>query len=532
MFMTVKRHEREKQEAAGFSNRLSEAILQSSPLGLFLIDAAGGIQEQVSRSLSTLLRRDSFAGLTLDKLLAGLCSPRTLAEARPYLKTLLEGSVDSDEINPLRNVEIKQQNADGSFDAAQYCFEFTALRNPIEPRLWLVRVTDVSERVQSQRELEDLRSQTNVQAEIVRCLVKSGNAQFAAFLARTDASMKTIDTVLKKPAREAQAFRTKLEDTLREVDGVRNDAATFGFAALEVGARNFENSLQRLRARDSLSGSDFLPLAVKLDQLHERFAELRSLSVKSPPPAPPVAPAVQPRLKVPSANAAALEDTPAHMTTQIMDAPPFAKQALQTMAMNARRATSAGTLDATLATLTDLVAQEQRKTVVLECIGLEAVPAPYQGTVKNIAIQLIRNAVMHGIEAPEERGEARKLPHGTLSLEFRHAAEGGYELLFQDDGRGLDPDKVRRVAVAKGIVSEEAASRMRDRQAIKLIFKSGFTTLASSTGEATHGTGMSLVRRYIHEAGGKIALASLLGHETRFKVSLPEPGSSTESRVA
>jgi chemotaxis protein histidine kinase CheA len=54
-----------------------------------------------------------------------------------------------------------------------------------------------------------------------------------------------------------------------------------------------------------------------------------------------------------------------------------------------------------------------------------------------------------------------------------------------------------------------------------LIFKSGYTTLASASGEAPHGTGMSLVRRYVHEAGGKIALATLLGHETRFKVTLP-----------
>jgi two-component system chemotaxis sensor kinase CheA len=96
-----------------------------------------------------------------------------------------------------------------------------------------------------------------------------------------------------------------------------------------------------------------------------------------------------------------------------------------------------------------------------------------------------------------------------------------FELHFQDDGCGLDPDKVRATAVAKGLISEEAAARLRDRQAIKLIFKSGYTTLASASGEAPHGTGMSLVRRYVHEAGGKIALATLLGHETRFKVTLP-----------
>jgi two-component system chemotaxis sensor kinase CheA len=71
------------------------------------------------------------------------------------------------------------------------------------------------------------------------------------------------------------------------------------------------------------------------------------------------------------------------------------------------------------------------------------------------------------------------------------------------------------------VITEEAATRLRDRQAIKLIFKSGYSTLTSGPGEPRHGAGMSLVKRYVHEAGGRIALATLLGHETRFKLTLP-----------
>jgi two-component system chemotaxis sensor kinase CheA len=80
---------------------------------------------------------------------------------------------------------------------------------------------------------------------------------------------------------------------------------------------------------------------------------------------------------------------------------------------------------------------------------------------------------------------------------------------------------VRSTAIARGVVTGETAARLRDREAIKLIFKSTYTTLTTSPTDTSHGAGMSLVRRHIHEAGGKIALASLLGHETRFKVTLP-----------
>jgi signal transduction histidine kinase len=270
-----------------------------------------------------------------------------------------------------------------------------------------------------------------------------------------------------------------------------------------------------LRSRGALSGSDFLPLAVKLDQIYGQFALLRSLTSQAGPAAEP-------------------DDTPeARMTqngTQIIEAPKFLAEMAQKSAgktagksavPKAHRVAQAGSLDSTLTALTELVAQEHHKSVVLDCTGMQLVPPRYQATIKNVAIQLIRNAVMHGVESSAARVGAGKPVHGTLHLEFKAMPDQSFELHFRDDGCGLDPDKVRATAVAKGLISAEAAARLRDRQAIKLIFKAGYTTLDSAPGEAPHGSGMSLVRRYVHEAGGKIALATLQGHETRFKVMLP-----------
>jgi two-component system chemotaxis sensor kinase CheA len=315
---------------------------------------------------------------------------------------------------------------------------------------------------------------------------------------------------LKKPAREAGAFRSKLEETLQEVDKIRSDAATLKLTGLQSAAREFEDALQELRSRETLSGSDFLPLAVKLDSLYGQFALVRTLTSQAGPAreAEPVAP----------------EARVTENGTQIIEAPNYFSD-LEKMARKTappgRRMAPAGSLESTLLTLTDLVAQENQKTVALECNGLELVPARYQATIKNVAIQLIRNAVLHGLETPDERQSAGKSADGKLRLEFKSAPGNGFELLFQDDGRGLDPGVVRKIAVARGLLSEEEASGLRDRQAIKLIFKSGYTSLPEGSGESKHGSGMSLVRRYVHEAGGKIALASQLGSETRFKVTLP-----------
>jgi hypothetical protein len=519
MFISVKRHEREKQELLHASNRLTDAILKTSSIGLFLMDSKGKVQSQVSASLGTLFRRQDFGSLTVEKLIGPLVSAKTLSVVRTYMTRLLDSSRgEADEANPLQDVDVKLTNADGSFASAHYSFEFNSVDLPLEPRFWMVRVTDITARAQELRELEELRVQVLTQGEILRSVLQAGGTRFGSFLQKTDASMKTINGVLKKPAREAGAFRHKLEETLEEVDRIRRDAAALKLSGLQSAAREFEDALHELRSRETLSGSDFLPLAVKLDSLYGQFALLRTLTSQAGP-----------------AREAEPEAAEARVTengTQVIESPNFFAELAQHAAPPAQRMAAVGSLESTLITLTDLVAQENQKTVILECIGLDLVPPRYQATVKNVAIQLIRNAVVHGIENPAEREQAGKPPSATLHLEFNSIQSNGFELLFQDDGRGLDPDRVRDVAVARGLLTQDEARELRDRQAIKLIFKSGFTTMAENSGDAKHGSGMSLVRRYVHEAGGKIALASIVGHETRFKVTLPALEQAADAQVA
>ena len=528
MFISVKRHEREKQELISASNRLTDAILKTSSTGLFLMDGKGKVQPQVSAALGTLFRRQDFANLTVEKLIGPLVSAKTLSMVRTHMLHFLEHGRPQGESDPLQDVEVKLTNTDGSFAAAHYSFEFSAVEIPNAPRSWMVRVTDITARVQQHRELEDLRVQTLTQGEILRSVLQAGGTRFGSFLQSTDASMKSINGVLKKPAREASAFRNKLEETLQQVDCIRRDAEALQLSGMQTAAHDFEAALQDLRSQEALSGSDFLPLAVKLDALHGQFALVRSLTSQASPmrEAEPAAPAA----RTTAAGRAAATGFVTDNGTEIIEAPKFFAQMQN--AYPAQRLATVGSLESTLTTLSDLVAQENSKTVVLACSGLEAVPTRYQATVKNVAIQLIRNAVVHGIETASEREADGKPPHATLQLDFKSARGKGFELTFQDDGRGLDPVKVREVAVAKGLLSAEEAAGLQDRQVIKLIFKSGFTTMANGEDGTQHGTGMSLVRRYVHEAGGKIALASVPGRETRFKVTLPMLEMAADAQVA
>src|SRR5690606_37426387 len=126
------------------------------------------------------------------------------------------------------------------------------------------------------------------------------------------------------------------------------------------------------------------------------------------------------------------------------------------------------------------------KQVALHCSGLENVPPAYRKAVKDIAIQLVRNAVVHGIEEPSERVKAQKSQVGTLSVEFARRKDG-YELVVQDDGRGLQLERIKEVAVERGLITPAQAATLDARQTMALLFRPGFSTADRVTTDAGRG---------------------------------------------
>ncbi|HJY37455.1 MAG TPA: ATP-binding protein, partial [Steroidobacteraceae bacterium] len=185
-------------------------------------------------------------------------------------------------------------------------------------------------------------------------------------------------------------------------------------------------------------------------------------------------------------------------------------------------------LERTLADLAARVASSQAKQVALKCTGLDNVPESYRRAVKDITIQLVRNAVVHGIEEPSERTKAHKSEVGTLAVEFGARDTEGYELVVQDDGRGLQLERIKEVAVERGLITPAQAAMLDPRQTMALIFRPGFSTADRVTTDAGRGAGMDLVRILVAELGGRVGLASAGGKFSKFKIWLP----ATERAVA
>ncbi len=135
-------------------------------------------------------------------------------------------------------------------------------------------------------------------------------------------------------------------------------------------------------------------------------------------------------------------------------------------------------------------------------------------------IHLIRNALDHGLEPPEERRGLGKAERGTVLLTARHE-ESRIIITVEDDGRGINVDAVKASAVRKNLVSEAEAASLSDDDAIQLIFKSGLSTARVITDISGRGVGMDIVRANIERLNGTIIVETRPGRGTQFQVALP-----------
>jgi two-component system chemotaxis sensor kinase CheA len=135
-------------------------------------------------------------------------------------------------------------------------------------------------------------------------------------------------------------------------------------------------------------------------------------------------------------------------------------------------------------------------------------------------IHLVRNSVDHGIELPDVREKAGKAREGHVLLSAEQ--EGDHILLIiQDDGAGMDPERLRSLAVDRGMLDQESANRLTDQECFNLIFSAGFSTKEVVSDVSGRGVGMDVVKTKITQLNGTLAIDSVLGQGTRIAIQVP-----------
>lgn len=341
----------------------------------------------------------------------------------------------------------------------------------------------------AQAELVRLRDENALLAELLQ-VDRIALRNFMAYAART---LTRVRALQQQRARQPEEFRRKLERLHSHYVQLLRRAMALSVPSL---VRLFEQALQALgapRAAGSRTGDALLPALVCIDEV---FLTLTAIAQRS---GVPLAARRAPRRRgrIPGMGAA--------------DAP------------GAASGTNAPQLVLALQQLAAQLATAEGKSVELTTIGLDQVPEIHAAAFYDMLSQMLRNAIEHGIEMPAQRRAAGKSTQGILLVEFQPRHGGQSELVFQDDGQGLNTGRIIEAAVATGLIADDAVLEQDPRQASTLIFHAGLSTAADPAGR---GLGMRILRDNVKRLQGQIQVATKRGQFTRIRVRLPTPTAS------
>lgn len=168
------------------------------------------------------------------------------------------------------------------------------------------------------------------------------------------------------------------------------------------------------------------------------------------------------------------------------------------------------------------LARDQNKRIALKIIGgAVEIDRHILDELRDPLVHLLRNAVDHGLETPAERTAAGKPPEATIEIQLSPPKSGKVEIVVRDDGRGIDPERLKQSAVEKGILPYDRAKELSYQEALALIFRSSFSTRGTVTDLSGRGLGCAIVKEKVEQMGGSVEISSKLGKETKFRLAVP-----------
>jgi len=485
-------------------------ILATVREGLFLLDRNLNVGSVSSNSLAQILRTEAVRDTSFEELLRPLVPAKTLATATKFVNLLWKEKVHEDlieSVNPLSQVEVRFPRAQGGQESRHLAFGFKRVRSDAgQGEFLLGTVTDVTDRVAMSKELEQSKADNQAQLDLMMQLLQVPAPQLQSFVREADMALRKSNAILKQPGREEAELRTKLNGVFREVHTLKGESAGLGLASITARLHQLESSLVALRDRADVDGNDFIPIVVKLDELMSYLSGVGQFADRLSEVKPP-------RAGIDSLADTAQSVVPPLLAQQMITAPgPSLEQLLQQAATEA--------------------AMAQGKKVQLQCRGLDDVPSAYRKAAKEIGLHMVRNAVVHGVESPEQRRGASKPEVANVRVVFEPAGAEGYLLIVEDDGQGLVYERILDKALRSGLVGPADAAKMERPAVYGLIFRPGFTTAETVSDHAGRGVGLDAVSHVVRELGGTIGVATAEGKYTRFKMKLPHASEAANTNAA
>ncbi|MDR2796075.1 MAG: hypothetical protein LBB47_05115 [Spirochaetaceae bacterium] len=448
------------------------AIMRNSlKTSLFLMDKDLIIQEHYSRLLENTLGTENLSGRKFTDLLTSSLTSAEISTINDFFDMVRERRFDADmldDINPLQ--ELKYICNENRSEKILHCM-FTPIDRPSGETVIMCNIEDITAKVRFQKQLKLEEEKHHEEINTLFEVLQIDPGVFNDFIEDTEYEFEIINDILKN-------LRISSKDTLatifQSIHAIKANAIILGLNNYSQKLHDIESYVKDIQEKAAVSFDDMLSLTVRIESVMEDKDSFKKSAEK-----------------IKSFSIDGIKKSPADILIESLN------RAAERTACGVGKKVSMDTGD-------------------IDAAALEKAP---RRLVKEVLMQLVRNAVFHGIESPEERLKKGKKEAGLIGVSIKFKDERVHIKLW-DDGKGLDFEKIRARAEKMHLIKKN--EKIEDKSRIyQAIFMPGFSTAESEGMHAGRGVGLDLVRSRIKEHNGTIKIQTEAEKGSIFHIFLP-----------
>ncbi len=463
----------------------TDNLLENVQEGIFILDQDLNIGDHHSKMFETIFEEEELGGKNIVEFLSTIVDSKTAEQAQDFLTIALEKKLSTkrlNKLNPLDEIKVVLTKEDKRIEK-HVRFRFNRIGEKGHYSHILGTVQDISEEKILEDKIKKSEEKAEKEMELLLNILHLEPAVIKTFLEEAEEDITSVKKALES-ANFTKDLRGLLNSVYRSVHSIKGNASVLGLDMFTKQAHQFEEKIQDLFEKETLVPLDLLDLLYYIVGINDALTQVETLLKKIT------------GFQSEFGSGSGVIDQK--------------KLLMQTAKDLAKR-----------------VSERESKSVT---VNFKQFDIPIDGsvhipTVKKILVQLIKNAITHGIETPAERAAAGKSEMGEITVSAQ-ASDSKIVISVLDNGRGLQIEKLKIKAVESGLYSQNEIDTWPLKKLGKLLFLPGLSTQKEANIDAGRGMGMDIVRHTVQKAGGKIGLSFVQGEQTKFTITIPREDQS------
>lgn len=487
--LKLQRREKAKVE---YLNKQAKSVFENVGQGLFLLNDKYAISELYSKKINEIFEQDNLAKSNFLHLMRTRLVKRDQQALEMFVKHLFNPKINEvmlDQLNPVETVTIHSDSnsQDAGIDTRHLKIGFSRIKDKNKIYSVLVTITDETEAVLLQEKINQSEAKNKRDSEQLLSILTVDPVALRDFLNNSEAQLNDISNRYEKE-RDGNISNI-LNYTFNAIHNLKGNASLIDLKILVSKFDEIETIITELRGKADINYKDFIKILFEMNEAKTIIHNMKNML-----------------LRISEVNQKISEEEKANGNEKFVRS---IRRGLKKLSDEA-------------GVRTQLNFEDNDITI----------PERYMLTVKDISVQLIRNSLAHGIEKElKDRLESGKSEVANINISINKTEDENFEVVYSDDGQGLDIDKICEKAVSKNVIAPDDVANMTEADKVKLIFRDDFSTSDDVDHLSGRGQGMPLIKEIIDKNEGKFEISHQKGTFFKLKYTLPKNQPQTAELV-